>query len=108
MQRTVIVAEGLGTNVQLDRWHSLHLKAPVGRAWTGAVLQSIALREPTTSEARPASAVRGWPKHKLDGGRAAGHEDARASKHRPLFAWTCEHLDRQSYQKAKVVTCVRG
>ena len=37
MQRTVIVAEGLGTNVQLDRWHSLHLKAPVGRAWTGAV-----------------------------------------------------------------------
>ena len=105
MQRTIIVAEGLGINVQLDRWHSVHLRRPKGARGRA---QPIALREPTTNEARPASTVRGWAKHKLDGARAAGHKDARAGKHRPFFAWTRESLDRQWCQKAKVMTCVRG
>ena len=56
MQRTVIVAEGLGTTVQLDRWHSLRPRRPSGARGQA---QSIGLSEPTTSEARPASAIRG-------------------------------------------------
>ena len=48
MQRTIIVAEGLGINVQLDRWHSVHLRRPKGARGRA---QPIALREPTTSEA---------------------------------------------------------